>query len=493
MKGTLIQLFHWYTPSDGSFWKHVAEIAPTLSELGITAAWLPPACKAAAGGVSVGYDIYDLYDLGEFDQKGTVRTRYGTRAEYEQAIKSLQHHGIQVLVDIVLNHLGGGDETETMMAVRVNPDNRNEPLGEPEEIEAFTKFTYPAREGKYSEFVWTHQCFSGVDYNKRTGESAIYSIFQEWGDDWEEMISDEKGNYDYLMFNDVEFRNPAVREELYRWGHWYQDAVHFDGLRLDAVKHISPRFYNEWLARLRHDTGRELFAVGEYWAPGNLDLLLRYLDATEGNMHLFDSALHHKLHTASQSGKDFDLATILDNTLMLAAPHKAVTVVENHDTQPLQSLEAPVEAWFKPIAYALILLREEGYPCIFYPDLFGAHYTDKGRDGNDHEIFLPAIEELPVLLRTRRDHAHGMQHMYFDHANCIGFTREGDEEHSGCAVLISNGDDGFNSMEVGARYSGQAFVDLLCKIDGKVIINEAGWGEFQVKAGTVSVWAPAPI
>jgi hypothetical protein len=36
-------------------------------------------------------------------------------------------------------------------------------------------------------------------------------------------------------------------------------------------------------------------------------------------------------------------------------------------TPSLQALEAPVEAWFKPLAYALILLRENGVPSVFYP------------------------------------------------------------------------------------------------------------------------------
>ena len=43
----------------------------------------------------------------------------------------------------------------------------------------------------------------------------------------------------------------------------------------------------------------------------------------------------------------------------------------NHDTQPYQALEAPIEPFFKPLAYALILLRFDGYPCIFYGDLYG--------------------------------------------------------------------------------------------------------------------------
>ncbi len=461
-----------------------------LADLGINSAWLPPAYKAAAGAASVGYDVYDLYDLGEFDQKGSVRTKYGTRKEYEEAVKALQSVGIQVIVDIVVNHKGGGDETEAVMAVKVNPENRLEAISEPMEIEAFTKFNFPARNKTYSDFIWDHMCFSGVDYDHRTGASSIFSLLHEWGDDWEEMISDEKGNYDYLMFNDIEFRNPHVREELNYWAKWYHDAIPFDGVRLDAVKHISPRFYNEWLVKLRQSTGKEIYAVGEYWAPGLLHLLLKYIEATEGHMSLFDSSLHHNLHKASVSGSEYDLTTILDETLVQAAPTLAVTVTDNHDTQPLQSLEAPVEPWFKPHAYALILLRKDGYPCVFYPDLFGANYTDKGRDGNEHEIFLNKVEALPHLLKARRNYAYGNQRDYFDFPSCIGWTREGDEEHEGCAVLINNGDAGHKRMEMTTRYSGKIFVDLLKNNDAEIEVQQDGWGEFYVSPGSVSVWVP---
>jgi alpha-amylase len=205
-------------------------------------------------------------------------------------------------------------------------------------------------------------------------------------------------------------------------------------------------------------------------------------------MSLFDSSLHHNLYHASTQGKDFDMRTIFDETLVQAMPTKAVTVTDNHDTQPLQALEAPLENWFKPLAYALILLRVDGYPAVFYPDLYGAHYTDKGRDGNDYEIFLPKVEELEKLLLARKDFSYGEQRDYFDHGNCIGWTREGDDEHSGCAVLMTNGDDGFKEMQVGKRYAGKTFIDYLGKIPEEVQINEEGCGQFFVKAGTVSVW-----
>ena len=73
---------------------------------------------------------------------------------------------------------------------------------------------------------------------------------------------------------------------------------------------------------------------------------------------------------------------LLDGSLMADRGPFAVTFVDNHDSQPLQALESTVEPWFKPLAYALILLRREGYPCVFYPDYYGAAYEDGGRTAN---------------------------------------------------------------------------------------------------------------
>lgn len=488
LKGTMLQYFHWYVPGDGFLWKQMKKDAPMLKQLGFTAIWLPPAFKAAGGGFSTGYDVYDLYDLGEFDQKGSITTKYGTRQEYIEALDAIHANGMQVMVDIVLNHKAGGDELEKVNVVRVNPDDRNNTISEPFEIEAYTKFTFPGRQKKYSDFEWDHTCFTGVDYAYNLSEDGIYRIINSNGDGWQEMINDEKGNYDYLMYNDVDFRNQAVLEELDHWGKWYHDQAHFDGVRLDAVKHIPSQFYNRWLDNLRQSTGEEIFAVGEYWSPGQLHLLVRYIEATNGKMSLFDSSLHHNLHKASKMGKDYDLSKIFDDTLVNIMPEKAVTVVSNHDTQPLQALEAPVDPWFKPSAYALILLRDEGYPCLFYPDLFGANYKDKGKDGNDYEIYMPKVENIELLLQARCDYAFGIKRDYFDHPNCIGWIREGNDQHNGCAVVISNGDHGTKVMEIGKRYAGRIFFDLLKKSPEEVSINEDGMGEFFAPAGSLSVW-----
>lgn len=55
-------------------WDTLKKEAPLLKEAGITALWLPPAYKDANGTAGVGYATYDLYDLGEFPQKGSVAT-----------------------------------------------------------------------------------------------------------------------------------------------------------------------------------------------------------------------------------------------------------------------------------------------------------------------------------------------------------------------------------------------------------------------------------
>ncbi len=487
----MIQFFHWYTPGGSFLWNHAAEKAQYMAGLGITDAWLPPAYKGAGGGYSTGYDPYDLFDLGEFDQKGSIPTKYGSRDELLNACKTLQEHGVSLIMDIVLNHKGGGDELEKFTVVKVDPEHRDKGISAPFEIESYTGFTFPGRGDKYSDFRWDFTCFSGVDFAEGEEGDNIYRIINDYGDNWDQVISAEKGNFDYLMFNDIETRNPSVCAELNKWGKWFHEQCRFSGVRLDAVKHMSPAFYKEWLQLLRSNTGENIFAVGEYWAPGDLPLLEKYLDAVDSSMMLFDSSLHHNLHNAAVAGENFDLRTILDNSLMMARPLFAVTLVANHDTQPLQSLEAPVNPWFKPLAYALILLRSEGYPCVFYPDLFGANYKDYGNDGKEYEIDMPKVAGIEELIRARKDHAYGEQNVYFDDPHCIGFTRLGDGGHQGCAVIMSNAAEATKRMEMGTPYSGKTFRDMIGNNGAEVTVAEDGWAEFPCSGGSVSVWVPS--
>ncbi len=173
---------------------------------------------------------------------------------------------------------------------------------------------------------------------------------------------------------------------------------------------------------------------------------------------------------------------------MAADPAHAVTLVANHDTQPLQSLEAPIEPWFKPLAYALILLREQGVPIVFYPDLLGATYEDEGDDGNNYTIDMPAIPGLETLIKARQTHAWGVQTDYFDHPNCIAFSRSGTEEHPGCVVVMSNSEAGEKTIDMGENLAHRKWRDLLEHRDDIIETDEHGTAQFYCEAGSVSVW-----
>ena len=485
--GVMMQYFHWYTPADGNLWKQLAENAKSLAEAGITAVWLPPAYKGAGGGYDAGYGVYDLFDLGEFDQKGSVRTKYGTREEYLAAIKAAQNAGMQVYADVVFNHKLGADEAEEFKATPFNPENRHEAIGELQNIKAWTHFTFPGRKNKYSKLKWHWWHFNAADYNAFEEETDAIYLFE--GKLFDESVDLDRGNFDYLMGCNLDINNSHVQKELFYWGEWFLETTGVDGFRFDATKHVKSEFFLDWLAHIRYHSGKNLFAVGEYWTA-NAGALKHFLEVTDGSMMLFDVILHFNFARAGKEGKDFNLQTIFDNTLVKEHPTHAVTIVSNHDTQPLQSLESVVESWFTPLAYALILLRREGYPCVFAADYYGANYKDRGRDGNEYEIWMTSHQWLiDRFLEARKNNAHGDQYDYFDHPNCIGWTRSGNEENpTTMAVILSNGEDGSKYMETTSPDT--TYVDITGQIEDTIETNNDGWGEFCCNAGSVSVWVP---
>jgi len=198
-----------------------------------------------------------------------------------------------------------------------------------------------------------------------------------------------------------------VRAELEHWGEWFVRTTGVDAFRFDAVKHVEAGFLRDWLHAVAARTGRPLHAVGEYWSY-DVDTLAQFIAMTERSITLFDAPLHHNFHVASAMGADYDLRTIFEGTLVQRDAAMAVTLVENHDSQPLQALESVVEPWFKPLAYALILLRRDGYPCIFHADCFGAEYSDAGNDGGTYDIELaPHRFLVDRFLHARQTHAWG--------------------------------------------------------------------------------------
>ena len=107
--GTMMQYFEWFLLPKCKLWNEALNEAENLRELGISALWLPPAYKGIGGIYDVGYGAYDLYDLGEFNQKGTVETKYGSKDEYLQAIKKLKENNIQDIIKKNFNKIPEND------------------------------------------------------------------------------------------------------------------------------------------------------------------------------------------------------------------------------------------------------------------------------------------------------------------------------------------------------------------------------------------------
>ena len=403
------------------------ERATELKKTGFSAVWIPPVFKATNTS-DVGYGIYDMYDIGEFDQKGSIRTKYGTKEELLEMIRAFHKVGIQVYADVVMNHKAGGDGTEKFMAVKVDWNDRQKELELPRDIEAWTVFDFPGRNGKYSDFKWKFDHFSGVDYDNINNDKGIFRIIGE-NKGWNLGVSSEMGNYDYLMFADINHAHPEVREDFNRWAEWFIRETEVDGFRLDAVKHIDTDFIKDFKTNVREKFGIDFYFVGEYWMD-SIESQEEYLKGTDFDIDIFDVGLHYNFHEASVNGDSYDLRTIFNNTVVAKYPNEAVTFVDNHDSQLGQSLQSWVEPWFKEMAYALILLRKAGYPCVFYGDYYGTA-GDNSFDGKK--------DSIDKFIHLRQTCCFGDEDNYFENENLIGWVRKGNEENdSNAAVVMSN-------------------------------------------------------
>ena len=475
---TILQSFEWYLPADSKHWTRLKDLSASLKNLGITGIWLPPVSKAASGLQDVGYGTYDLYDLGEFDQKGTVPTKYGTKAEYLELINALHALNIEAYADIVFDHFMGADATETVEAREFSFSDRLHPESGEKEVDVWTKFTFPGRNGTYNPYIWTSKNFSGVDYDARSHDHAIFEIE---GQQWAAQVDGENGNYDYLMGANLDMEVADTVNQLENWGKWFVDTTHIDGFRLDAVKHISFQYYKDWLlARKAQMKDTEMpFVVGEYWSQ-NLSALTGYLDDSGDLIQLFDVPLHYNLYQASSSGGSFDMRRIFDGTLVATRPDYAVTFVDNHDTQEGQALQSWVQGWFKEQAYALTLLRKSGTPVVFWGDLYGVPTNNVN----------PVGKGLTRMMRLRGGWKSIREIDYLDDASIIGWTGVGEYKGTaaGFAVVLTNAAGGEKEMTIGAEHAGETFVDLLGNHSGEVVLDADGRATFPVYGGSISVW-----
>lgn len=132
-KDVMMQAFYWNVPADvvnknGSWWVTLQNQADELKEAGFTGLWVPPPSKGTFGIYDMGYGLYDHYDLGSYNQRGTTETRFGSKTELINFMKAAHtpitgtyvdpvtkeeerieiFPGMEVYMDAVLNHVYTG-------------------------------------------------------------------------------------------------------------------------------------------------------------------------------------------------------------------------------------------------------------------------------------------------------------------------------------------------------------------------------------------------
>lgn len=95
-----------------------------------------------------------MYDLGEFDQKGSVRTKWGTKDDLLELSKKSKDQGIGLYWDAVLNHKAAADKKEKVTVVEVDDNDRTKNVSDAYEISAWLGFDFPGRGDKYSKLKY---------------------------------------------------------------------------------------------------------------------------------------------------------------------------------------------------------------------------------------------------------------------------------------------------------------------------------------------------
>jgi alpha-amylase len=114
----MMQAFYWNVPvnegsHNGSWWDTLNSKATELKNAGITGLWVPCPSKGNWGITDMGYGIYDHYDLGNYSQKGSTETRFGSRQELADMLTTMhQSPRINTYADIILNHVYSDDSNE---------------------------------------------------------------------------------------------------------------------------------------------------------------------------------------------------------------------------------------------------------------------------------------------------------------------------------------------------------------------------------------------
>ncbi len=385
----ILQGFYWNThPGDlsdvedgGVWWDSLATVAPKIGAAGFSTIWAPPPQKGFAGKFDMGYGPYDFYDLGEYDSKGTIRTRHGNVAQLQAMIQAYHNNGIKVMADVVLNHRGGGDAQV------------------PYEVGGATgylQFNPPSGRlpGDAGDFHPNN--FHG-DQNAPYHNPLFFEDICYFNNLTNTPPTDAQGNPSNWYFGAPNYMG-EMGVDLISWGRYLMDEVGFDELRLDAIKHIEPDFLGKFIIEVQN--GDQPFALGEFF-DYNIGALESYHNAVVNssnqggvkgaNMSLFDFPLRGALAAVlNDPSGNSDLYSTLGGSGLVwgsgLSGFDVVTWLDTHDTDRKGFVEDNDGC---QISF--------GNSCLKYETLSDHHpiFSDKEDMGYP---FLMAAEGRPIVF-----------------------------------------------------------------------------------------------
>jgi alpha-amylase len=408
----------WNENYPNRWWDYLADLAPRLRELGIDAVWIPPSSKNA-GTNYVGYSPFDHYDLGDKWQKGNVRTRAGTKDELLRMIAVMHANGIDVIQDIVLNHIdnagaAGGVGGQDPAAWDDGKTNRYKNFRYVSYAKPGTEDTaanYLARSGRWPKNWQNFHANPG--HNTTSGDwAAAY-----WGPD----VCYQSGAYgesSNATFNPKQSAS-YMQNQARAWLVWLRKQTGIDGFRFDAIKHFEPEVVEDLLWNVSNNAGwasagSTLFSVGEW--VGNAGELDAWVVKVQGRSGTFDFSLRQALRDAALGDGFFDLGSLPGKQQLNR--ERTVPFVNSHDTmRPKRDASGNYTGWdegqelgghldpFGPrvaLAHA-VAMAVDGAPLIYFEDLFDIGGTGKGyKHLPTDTTALPVREYAANLIWTHK-------------------------------------------------------------------------------------------
>ncbi|UOQ53308.1 alpha-amylase family glycosyl hydrolase [Hymenobacter cellulosivorans] len=413
---------YWNSNYPNGWANYIADLAPRLKAMGIDAVWMPPSIKN--GNQGNGYSPFDNYDLGDKYQKGFLPTRLGTKDELLRGVAILHANGIEVVQDIVLNHVDnagsasgqGGQDPAAWDDYTTGKYKNFRYVSYTKPATDETAANYLARNGRFSK--------NWQNFNPNPGNNSTSG-------DWNAVYFGPDVSYyngSYGTSSNATF-NPAqgadyMRNNTRNWLVWYKKQVGFDGVRLDAVKHFPDFAMEDFLYNLQSSAGwanggATMYAVGEW--VGSSTQMDSWVSNVQNRAGTFDFSLRNGIYNIVSGGGNFDMGTLpgyQQGTRVVLINgqyvHRTVPFVNNHDTfRPQTDAGGNYTGWntgselaphidpFDPrlsAAYAAAM-AVDGSPQIFFEDLFNVGNTGKRYSHSPKSaVDLPVRADLENLI-----------------------------------------------------------------------------------------------